>query len=100
MALHDRQPGPAVAVHVVEVGGRHPPRLADRGRTAGHRDRGEMVDPPELAQVGDENLTTPDRAVGPVAEPVERDADYRAVVPVVGQAGGDVGVVVLYPDDR
>jgi hypothetical protein len=53
--------------------------------------------------VGHEYLAAPDgRAarharVRPVARPVETDADHRLVAaqPVLGHAGGDVGVMVL-----
>ena len=60
-----------------EVGGGHPPRLADRGRAAGHRHRGQVTAPLEAGQAGDQELTAPDRAVGPVAGAVEGNAYYR-----------------------
>ena len=79
----------------VEPGGGHPPRLPDRRRAARHRHRLQVPDPLEAGQVGHQDLAAPDRAVGAPAEPVEGDADHRTGLAVVGQAGGDVGVVVL-----
>ena len=88
---------PAAGERGVQVRRGHPPRLPDRGGTARHRDRREVPRPAELGQVGDQELTAPDRAVGAVPGPVERDPDDRAGLAVVGQAGGDVRVVVLDP---
>jgi hypothetical protein len=57
----------------------------------------------EGGEVGHQELTAPDRAVGAVAGPVEGHPDHRAARPVVspaviGQAGGDVRVMVLDPE--
>ena len=57
-----------------------------------------MAHPPVAGEVGDEDLAAPDGAVGPEAEAVEGDAQDRALCAGVGQAGGDVGVVVLDAD--
>ena len=52
----------------------------------------------EPGQVRDQELAAPERAVGAEPGPVERHPDDRPVLAVVGQAGGDVRVVVLHPD--
>ena len=86
---------------VAQVGRGHPPGLPDRGRAAGHRDGGEVAAALVSGEVGHEELAAPDGAVGAVAGAVEGHPDDRAVlgrVAVVGQAGGDVGVVVLHAD--
>ncbi len=92
---HAQALGGAARERGVEVGRGHPPRLPDRGLAAGHRHRREATAPLEACQVGDQELAAPDRAVGAVAGAVEGHPDDRAVRPVVGQAGGDVRVVVL-----
>ena len=82
---------------VAGVGRGHPPRLPDGGRAAGHGHRGKVAAALEGGQASGQEFTAPDRAVGAVAGPVEGHPDHRAVRSVVGQAGGDVRVVVLYP---
>ena len=57
-----------------------------------------MPDALEAGEVGDQELASPQRAVEPVAETVEGHADRRPLHAVVGQAGGDVRVVVLDGD--
>ena len=97
---HRDHGGPLVRVAagdlgVAGVGGGHPPRLPDGGRAARHGHRGEVAAALEGGQAGGQELAAPDRAVGAVAGPVEGHPDHRAVLAVVGQAGGDVRVVVL-----
>ncbi len=78
----------------------HTPRLQDRGDATGHGDRGEMADSLEATKVGDEQLASPQSAVGPVAEAVEGQGEHRAGPAVLGQARRDVGMVVLHADGR
>ena len=110
---HARDSGPALLVPVPDgeprrqarwvagrqVRGRHPPRLADRGSAARHRHGHQAAGSLEAGQIRDQELAAPDRAVGPVPGPVEGDADDRAVLAVVGEAGGDVRVMVLHADE-
>src|SRR5207342_2028870 len=56
---------------------------------------GEVAAALEGGQAGGQEFTAPDRAVGAVAGPVEGHPDHRPLFAVVGQAGGDVRVVVL-----
>ncbi len=53
----------------------------------------------EPAQVADQDLAAPDRAVGAVAGTVEDRADGGPGLAVLGQAGGEVRVVVLDGDE-
>ena len=50
------------------------------------------------AQVADQDLAAPDRPVRPVARAVEDRADRRALDAVLGEARGEVRVVVLDAD--
>ena len=56
---------------------RHAPRLADRRRAPGHGYRPQMADALEAVEPGDQHLAAPERAVGAVAEAVERERDDR-----------------------
>ena len=56
-----------------------------------------MADPGEPVEVGDEELAAPQRAVGPVAEPVEREPEHRFGAAVLHHARRDVRVVMLHP---
>ena len=49
-------------------------------------------------EVGDQQLAAPHRAVGPVAEAVERQPEHRFGAAVLDHARRDVGVVVLHGD--
>ena len=72
---------------------RHGSRTA---RVAARQPHGaEVADPLEPAQVAGEQLAAPDGAVAAVARAVEDRADRRPGLPVLGQAGRQVGVVVL-----
>ena len=55
-----------------------------------------MPGPFEAGQVRDEELAAPQGAVGAVPGAVEGHPDHRAFMAVVGQAGGDVRVMVLH----
>ena len=74
----------------------HSPWLTDRGRPARQRDGPQVRDSFETVEVGDEELPAPHRPVGAVAEPVKSDPENGAGVPVLGQARGDVCVVMLH----
>jgi hypothetical protein len=50
----------------------------------------------ETVEVGDQELPAPHRSVGAVAEPVEGDPENGVGVPVLGQARGDMCVVMLH----
>ena len=76
----------------------HPPRLQDRGDSARHRHGREMADSLETTEVRDEELPSPQRAVGAVAESVERQRQHGADPAVLGEARRDVRVVVLHAD--
>ena len=75
-------------------------RLADRGVAARQRHVPQVRHAIESVVSGDEDLATPDRAVGAVAGAVEREADHPLTVghTVLGHHRRDVGVVVL--DER
>ena len=53
----------------------------------------------EAVQPADEQLAAPHRAVEPEAGAVEDRPDRRAALAVLGQAGGEVRVVVLHADE-
>ena len=73
----------------------HAPRLVHGTRAAGHPHRAERCDALERHQVADEHLTAPDRPVRAVAGAVVDRSHCRALEPVLGETGGEVGVVVL-----
>ncbi len=75
-----------------------PPRLADGGLSAGQRDRVEVRDPLEGAEIAAENLPAPERPVRSVARAVEDEREGRALQAVLGQTGGSMRVVVLNAD--
>ena len=50
--------------------------------------------------IPDKHLSSPDRAVGAVPGSVEHDADGRSGVTMFAQHGGEVGMVVLDPEQR
>ena len=50
--------------------------------------------------IRDEKFAAPNRAIRAVARAVESDTDDRPVEPVLGHAGGHVGVMVLDLDPR
>ena len=78
---------------------RHSPRLTDGGRAAGHPHRPQPAGALVAAQVADQQLPTPHGAVGTEAGSVEDRPDRRRGDTVLGQASGEMGVVVLDPDE-
>ncbi len=84
----------------LEIRGRHPPRLPDRGLAAGQRHRLEMGDPLERGEVAAQQLAAPERPVRSHPGPVEDDGQRLAGLAVLGEAGGRVSVVVLHLDER
>ena len=73
------------------AGGSPPRRRACGPRTAAPRAR--------TRQVADQQLAAPDRAVGAVAGAVVDRPQRGAGMAVLGQAGGEVGVMVLHADE-
>ena len=89
---------PRFAERLVHPGGGHPPRLAHRGRAARHRHRAQRAGALVAAQVADEQLAAPDRAVVAESGAVEDRPDGRARDPLLGEARGQVGMVMLDAD--
>ncbi len=58
-----------------------------------------MAGPGEAGQVGHQEFAAPDGAVGAVARAVQGDPDTGFGAAVFRQAGGDMGVMVLDPDE-
>ena len=65
---------------------------------AWHPHRAAGADALEAAEIADQQLAAPDRAVGAVAGAVEDRADRRAGLAVLGQSRGQVRVVMLHAD--
>ena len=82
----------------VKVRDGHAPGLFYSRCPARHRDRDEVAGSLVVLEVSDQDLASPEGAIVAVAEAVKGNADDRAGLAVVGQAGDDVGVVVLYSD--
>ncbi len=83
--------------------GRNSPWVADRRVASGQRQVFQVGGPPKPGIAAHQPLAAPNRPVQAVAGAVQRHADDRPVArgpAVVGQAGGDVGVVVLHPHHR
>ena len=78
----------------------HAQRMPHRCRAARQGHVGEVREPLERALVGEQHLTSPDGAIGPVARAVERDAAHRAGQPVLAHHRHDVGMVVLHLRER
>ena len=74
----------------------HPPRLPDRRGAAGQPHGKEHAHALEAAQVAQQQLAAPDRAVAAVARAVEDGAHGAALLPVLGKACREVRVVVLH----
>ena len=89
----------ALAEELEEERERGPSRLLHGGVAAREAERAEVGDAREAGRVAEEELAAPDRAVGPVAGAVPRDAERGPVGLVLGEAGGEVGVVVLDGDE-
>ena len=58
-----------------------------------------MADALKLRQLGDQKFAAPDSAVEPEPEPIECDADRRTLRAVIGQACGNMGMMVLHADE-
>ena len=75
------------------------PRGAAGRLTAGERQILKVGEAFEVRVGGEQDLSAPDRAIGPVSRPIKRETDQPPVIQaVVCHAGGDVGVMVLHPD--
>src|SRR5689334_17074647 len=74
---------------------RHPPRLSDRLRATGQAHRPERADPAKAPDTAVQQLAAPDRSVEPVPGAVEDRPDRSAGLPVLGEAGREMRVVVL-----
>ena len=58
-----------------------------------------MAGPGEAGEVRHQEFAAPDRAVRAVARAVQGDPDTGVGAAVFRQAGGDMGVMVLHPDE-
>ena len=85
---------PARAAHTAAI--RHGSRIA--ATPPGIGSGAQLADALEAGEVGDQHLAAPHRAVGPVAETVEGDAEHGLGAAVLDHARGDVRVVVLHRD--
>jgi hypothetical protein len=79
---------------------RHPPWLPDRGLASQKRHIRQVSDTSKPSQIGDEDLSSPDLTVDSKTRAVERQTDERIFPAVLGQHGGDVGMVVLHANPR
>ena len=99
---HERQvqlPG-LVAEGAAQVAQGRPVGPVDGGLAAGQRNVGQVGQAPVAREIAQQELAAPDGAVGAVAGAVPADADDRPIGAVLGQAGGQVGVVVLHGHQR
>ena len=87
-----------VAPGGVQVHGPHSPRLPNRHRSAGKWHRPQLAQAFEARRAGGEHLEAPQSAVGPITGSVQGHPDHCVVPAVVGQAGSDVGMMMLYAD--
>ncbi|CAM2154283.1 hypothetical protein PT2222_300012 [Paraburkholderia tropica] len=87
-------------IESIEQRERHARGRARRQIAAGQRQRREMTETRRTAGIDAQQLAAPRRAVVAVTEAVERDAERRIRVTVLGQHGGDVRVVMLHRHDR
>ena len=90
----------AIRVAGGQVGRGHPPGLPDGSHSARQRHRLQEPGSLESRQVSNQELAAPDRAVGAVPGAIEGDPDDRPVLAIVGDARGDVGVMVLNADQH
>ena len=74
------------------------PGLAGRAITSDQRKRQDRADPPIMRTIHDQEFTAPDRTVIPMARAVPRDPQRGSSFAVLGQAGQNVGVMVLNGD--
>ena len=60
----------------------HAPRLTNRGHSPRHHHGAQVPDPFVAVQIGDEQLASPQRAVGAETQTIERDAEDRSAASV------------------
>jgi hypothetical protein len=59
-----------------------------------------VADPAARFEIGDQELATPQHPVGAITQPVEGQTEDRLGPAVLGQAGRDVGVMMLNAPGR
>ncbi len=84
----------------MEQAERHAQRLAGRRVAAGHGQVAEVAGAAEASGIAEQEFPPPDPTVGAVADAVEDHPDRLLFHAVFGQAGGQVGVVVLHRQPR
>ena len=100
MTLDDSELGwDGAGVGGVEVRQGHAPGRLDGGVGAGHGDLGEVGGALEAVQISEEEFAAPGVLVAAQAQAVEGHPDDRSRNTVIHQTRGDVGVVVLHPDE-
>ncbi len=100
MTLDDGEFGrDGAGVGGVQVRQGHAPGRLDGGVGAGHGDLGEVGGALERNQISEEELAAPRVLIAAEPEAVEGHSNRRARNTVIHQARGDVGVVVLHPDE-
>src|ERR1022692_4176562 len=77
-----------------------PPRLADRRLASGERRRLEPREPLERGEICLQQLAAPERPVGAVTRSVEDERERGTLLPVLGETGRGVRMVVLNLDQR
>ncbi len=91
---------PVVAVCLLQIDRRHPPRLAYRVLAAGERHIGKVRRPRVGTQVAHQYFAAPQCAVVAVARAVGSNADDVLGKVMLCHDAGNVGVVVLHSDAR
>src|SRR5260370_41138148 len=81
-----------------QVADRHPPRLMDRGSSAGQGNILEMSGAFKVFKAGDKHFSAPNMSVGAVAGSVQGEPDHSAFEVVLRHTTCNVGVVVLHSD--
>src|SRR5262249_31316336 len=71
-----------------------------RGIAARHGHVIEMSKPLKCGQPRDEHFSSPDAAIGAISRAVKREPDDWSGEPMLGHAASNVGVMMLYPDER
>ncbi len=84
----------------VQDGYGHAPGFARRAIAPRQRKRAQMSETGAAGTLDLQELSAPGRAIGAETDPVERDADHRALDTVLGDDGRDVRVMVLHADRR
>ena len=90
--------GNRITVGRPQVSEGHTPRLAKGRRATGKWHRRKASDSFESAEIGDEKLSTPEPAIGAVTDTIERHPHDPVRHLMLGEAGGDVGVMVLHAE--